>query len=118
MYEGAITQVKSSVGLTDKIPVSVGIHQRFFLIPYISPIIMDVSACRIKDLSPRCMLHADNIVLCGTRREEVEKKLEEWRKGYGRQRAEDQYRKETVYLRFNGDGNLDGNSDINLQAEN
>ena len=38
--------------------------------------------------------------------------------GYGRQRAEHQYRKKTVYLRFNGDGNLDGNSDINLQAEN
>ena len=38
-------------------------------------------------------------------------------KGYGRQRAEE-YRKKTVYLRFNGDGNLDGNSDINLQAEN
>ena len=39
-------------------------------------------------------------------------------KGYGRQRSEDQYRKKTVYLRFNGDGNLDGNSDINLQTEN
>ena len=39
-------------------------------------------------------------------------------KGYGRQRAEDQYRKKTIYMRFNGDGNLDGNSDINLQAGN
>ena len=27
MYEGAISRVKSSVGLTDKIPVSVGLHQ-------------------------------------------------------------------------------------------
>ena len=27
-------------------------------------------------------------------------------------------RKKTVYLRFNVDGNLDGNSDINLQGEN
>ena len=26
-------------------------------------------------------------------------------------------RKQTIYLRFNGDGNLDGNSDINLQGE-
>ena len=26
--------------------------------------------------------------------------------------------KQTIYLRFNGDGNLDGNSDINLQGEN
>ncbi len=27
-------------------------------------------------------------------------------------------RKQTIYLRFNGDGNLDGNSDINLQGDN
>ena len=27
-------------------------------------------------------------------------------------------RKKTVYLRFNVDGNLDGNSDINLQGHN
>ena len=27
-------------------------------------------------------------------------------------------RNKTVYLTFNGDGNLDGNSDINLQGEN
>ena len=40
--------------------------------------IMDVSACRIKDISPWCMLYADDIVLYGTKREEVEKKLEEW----------------------------------------
>ena len=26
--------------------------------------------------------------------------------------------KKTVYLRFNVDGNLDGNSDINLQGQN
>ena len=38
-------------------------------------------------------------------------------KGYGRQRAEDQYKK-TVFLRFNVDGNLEGNSDINRQGQN
>ena len=27
-------------------------------------------------------------------------------------------RKQIIYLRFNGDGNLDGNSNINLQGEN
>ena len=88
--EGAITQVKSSVGLTDKIPsMSVGLHQRSSLIPYLFPIIMYVSACRIKDLSPWCMLYADDIVLCDTRREEVEKKLEELRRVMD-DRAEDQ----------------------------
>ena len=27
-------------------------------------------------------------------------------------------RKKTVYMRFNGDGNLDGNPDINIQRDN
>ena len=75
MYEGVRTQVKSSVGLTKKIPVSVGLHQGSSLIPYLFAIIMDLGACRIKDLSPWCVLYADDIVLCGTRREEMEKKL-------------------------------------------
>ena len=52
--------------------------------------IMDVLTRGIKDLSPCCMLHADDIVLCGTRSDVVEKKLEEWRRSYGRKRAEDQ----------------------------
>ena len=38
--------------LTDKIPVSVGLHQGSSLIPYLFAMTMDVSACRIKDLSP------------------------------------------------------------------
>ena len=49
--------------------------------------------------------------------EEVEKKLEEWRRA-----MEDTglniNRKKTVYLRLNVDGNLDGNSDINLHGQN
>ena len=34
----------------------------------------------IKDLLPWCMLYTDDIVLCGTRSEVVENKLEEWRR--------------------------------------
>ena len=51
----------------------------FLSFHYLFAMIMDVLACGIKDLSPWCMLYADDIVLCGTRREEVEKKLEDWR---------------------------------------
>ena len=42
MYEGARTRVKSSVGLTDKIPVGVGLHQGSSLSPYLFAMIMDV----------------------------------------------------------------------------
>ena len=46
------------------------------------------------------MLHADGIVLFGTRRrEEVEKKREEWRRAM-EDRGHTTSRKETVYLRF------------------
>ena len=80
MYEGARTRVKSSVGITDIIPVGVGLHQGSSLSPYLFAMIMDVLARGIKDLSPWCMLYADDIVLCSTRSEVVEKKLEEWRR--------------------------------------
>ena len=53
--------------------MSVGLQQGSSLSPYLFSMIMDVLACGIKDLSPWCMLHADDIVLCGTRREEVDK---------------------------------------------
>ena len=56
MYGGAITQVNSSVWLTHKTPVSIGLYQRSSLIPYLFQMIMDVSACRINDLSPWCLL--------------------------------------------------------------
>ena len=72
--------------------------------------------CGIKDLSPWCKLNVDGIALCGTRRVEVEKKLEEWR-GAKEDIGLKINKMKIIYLRFNGDGNLDGNSNINLQGE-
>ena len=51
MYEEATTPAKSSLGVTDKIPVGVRLHQGSSLRPYLFAMIMDVSACGIKDLS-------------------------------------------------------------------
>ena len=63
------------------------------------------------------MLYADYIVLCGTRSEVVEKKLEEWRRAM-KDRGLRINRKKTVYLRLNVDRDLDdGNSDVNIQGE-
>ena len=99
MYEGARTRVKSSVGLTDMIPVGLWLHQGSSLSPYIFAMIMDVLARVIKDLPPGCMLYADDIVLCGTRSQVVEKKLEEWRRAM-EDRGLKINSKKTVYLRF------------------
>ena len=112
MYEGARTRVKSSVGLTDTIPVRIGLHQQSSLSPYLFTMIMDALTRGIKDLSPWCTLYADDIVLCATRREVVEKKVEEWRRAM-EDRGLNINRRETVYLRCNVDGNFDRNSDIN-----
>ena len=99
------------------IQVGLWLHQGSSLSPYLFAMIMDVLARGIKDLSPSCMLYADDIVLCGIRSEVVEKKLEEWKRA-----MEDKgmkiNRQKTVYLRFNLDGNLYRNSDINIQGEN
>ena len=93
--------------------MGVGLHQGSSLSPYLFAMIMDMLACGIKDQSPWCMLCADDMVLCGTRREEVEKKLEDWRRAM-EDRGLKTNTKKTVYLRFNGDGN----SDTKLQGEN
>ena len=79
-YEGARTRVKSSVVLTDTIPVGVRLHQRSSQSQYLFAMIMDALARGIKDLSPWCILYADDIVLFGTRRDVVENKLEYWRR--------------------------------------
>ena len=63
------------------------------------------------------MLYDDDIVWCGTRNEDIDKKLEEWRRAMEDRRMKIN-RKKTVYLSVNGDGNLDGNSAINLHREN
>ena len=72
--------------------------------------IMNVLACGIKDLSSWCMLFVNDSMLCSTIREEVEKKLEEWRRAMEDRRLK-MSRNLTEYLRFNSDED----SEINLQ---
>ena len=78
-YEDARTQVNTSIGLTGKITVRVGLHHGSSLSPYLFDMMLDVMGRSNKEQRPWCMLFADDIVLCSTRRNHVERKLEEWR---------------------------------------
>ena len=65
-YEDARTQVKTSIGLTGKITVRVGLHQGSSLSPYLFDMIPNVMGRGIKVQPPWWMLFADDIVLCST----------------------------------------------------
>ena len=83
------------------IPVGVGLHQGSSLSPHLFAMIMDVLARGIKDLSSWCIYadEYDDIVLCGTRREVVEKKQEERRRAM-EDRGLKINKTKTVYLRL------------------
>lgn len=102
VYEGATTQARSSVGLTESFPVGVGLHQGSSLSPYIFDLIMDVLGQNIIAPAPWDMLFADDIVLMDTTREGVERKLEAWRKEI-EDRGPRISRKKTEYMVFNGE---------------
>ena len=119
MFDGARNRIKSSGGLTDNIPVGVGLHQGSSLSPYLFAMIIDVLACGINDRAYVPVAHAISWCHCIVWHQKRGSCNNTGRvgKGYGRQGAEFS-RKKNVYLRFNGDGNLDGNSYINLQGKN
>ena len=73
-YEEARTEVKTSIGLTGKTTVRVGLHQGSSLSLYLFDIILDMMGRSTKE-QPPCMLFADDIVLCSTRIDHVEGSL-------------------------------------------
>ncbi|RZB66902.1 ER membrane protein complex subunit 8/9-like [Glycine soja] len=57
-----------------------GLHQGSTLSPYLFTLILDVLTEQIQEIAPRCMLFADDIVLLGESREELNERLETWRR--------------------------------------
>ena len=81
-YEDARTQVKTSIGITGNITVRVGLHQGSSLSPYLFDMILHVMGRGIKEQPPPPLVYAvcrRYIVLCSTRIEHVERKLEQWK---------------------------------------
>ena len=112
MYESARTRIRSSVGETEGIQVKVGLHQGSSLSPYLFDLIMDVLAMGVREESPWCMLFADDIALCSTSKEEVERKTENWRRAL-EERGLKISRKKTEYMKFCDERDLE----VRLQGE-
>lgn len=102
-YDRAHTRVRSSVGLTERFSVRVGVHQGSALSPYLFNIIMDVLTEGVREQAPWTMLFADDIVVVDESKDGLEDKLERWRQAVeeGGLRIS---RAKTEYMWFGGDG--------------
>ena len=79
MYKGVVTNVRTCGRLIDEFPITIGVHQRSALSPFLFAIIMDEITKSIHEDIPWCMLFTDNIILIGETKKGVNKKLELWR---------------------------------------
>ncbi|KAL5157229.1 Secretory carrier-associated membrane protein 3 [Glycine soja] len=80
MYDRVSTSVRTQGGESDDFPITIGLHQGSTLSPYLFTLILDVLTEQIQEIAPRCMLFADDIVLLGESREELNERLETWKR--------------------------------------
>ncbi|RZB91510.1 Carbon catabolite repressor protein 4-like 2 isoform B [Glycine soja] len=80
MYDRVSTSVRTQGGESDDFPITIGLHQGSTLSPYLFTLILDVLTEQIQEIASRCMLFADDIVLLGESREELNERLETWRR--------------------------------------
>ena len=63
MYERVVTTIRSPTGETNEFPITVRLHQRSTLSPYLFALVMDELTKNIQNDMPWCMLFADDIML-------------------------------------------------------
>ncbi|XP_054787150.1 uncharacterized protein LOC129293296 [Prosopis cineraria] len=114
MYEGVKTSIRTPSGQIKDFPIKIGLHQGSSLSPYLFNLILNVLTEHIQEEIPKCMLFADDIVLITETREEVNCKLELWRrtlesKGFRLSRSKTEY----LYCKF-GKGLSENNLEVKL----
>ena len=96
MYEGVMTRVRTPAGETIDFPIRIGLHQGSALSPYLFNLVMDALTESIQKEIPKCMFFADDIVILGDSKDEINWKLELWRttlesKGFRISRSKTKY---------------------------
>ncbi|KAH1220391.1 LINE-1 retrotransposable element ORF2 protein [Glycine max] len=126
MYDRVSTSVRTQGGESDDFPITIGLHQGSTLSPYLFTLILDVLTEQIQEIMPRCMLFADDIVLLGESREELNERLKTWRRalethGFRLSRSKSEY----MECKFNkrrrvsnseDDGEIEGDVNHRIQA--
>lgn len=75
MYVEVSTSVQTQGGETDDFPITIGLYQGLTLSPYICTLILDVSTKHIQKLELRFMRFADDIVLLGESKEDLNERM-------------------------------------------
>ena len=75
-YDRVITIVKIIIRETNKISITIGLHQGYALSPYLFALVMDELTKHIQDDIPWFMLFADDIVLIHKTKSRVNAKLD------------------------------------------
>ena len=96
MYDGVVANLRTCGGITSDFSITIGLHQRSALSPFLFVIVMDELTRAIQDKILSCMLFADDIVLVNETRVRVNVKLELWRqtlesRGFRLSRAKTEY---------------------------
>ena len=114
MYRNVEATVRSCVGETESLHVKVGLHQGSALSPLLFNVVMEVMTENVRERAPWSMMYADDVVLCAETKEELEQKLEAWRKAL-EDRGMKISRTKTEYLQLST--HMNDNEDIVLDGE-
>ncbi|XP_071688730.1 uncharacterized protein [Rutidosis leptorrhynchoides] len=106
MYEGAKSCVRTPVGNTEVFPIEVGLHQGSALSPFLFALILDELSRGIQEGIPWCLIFSDDIVLISDSKEELNRRLEQWRVAFESNGLHIS-RQKTEYLSCNFDRNDD-----------
>ena len=79
MFKDSLALIQTRYGCTDYLRIGVVIHEGATLSPLLFIIILDVLALELRSKLQKSMLFADDLVICETSRDKVEKELESWR---------------------------------------
>ncbi|XP_071687064.1 uncharacterized protein [Rutidosis leptorrhynchoides] len=79
MYEGAKSCVRTPVGNTEYFPIDVGLHQGSALSPFLFALILDELSRGLQESVLWCLIFADDIVLVSESKEDLNRRLEQWR---------------------------------------